>query len=92
MLQKVIKIGNSLGFIIPKPIVNKLKLKSGDKMYSEINETNNALIFSKKPNPLNNISPNIVQWTKKFIYKNRKTLEDLAENGFIVKPYQEQKV
>jgi putative addiction module antidote len=87
MLQKVIKIGNSLGFIIPKPIVTKLKLESGDKMYSEINETNNALIFSKKSNPLNNISPDIVQWTKKFIHKNRKALEALADNGFIVKPY-----
>lgn len=87
MLQKVIRVGNSLGFIIPKPIVNKLKLKAGDKIYSEIDEINHMLIFSKNPNPLKRMSPDITEWTKKFIYKNRKALEELAGNGFIVKPY-----
>lgn len=91
MIQKVIKIGNSLGFIIPKPIVNKLKLKAGDKVYSEIDEVNLLLVFSKKPNPLKRMSPDITEWTKKFIYKNRKTLEKLAENSFMVGPYRKQK-
>ena len=79
MLQKVIKIGNSLGFIIPKPILNNIKLKAGDKVYTEINEASNALIFSTKPNPLKGMSPDIVQWTNNFIDKNRQALVELAD-------------
>lgn len=34
--KKIVKIGNSLGFIIDKPILEKLKLKAGDLAEADI--------------------------------------------------------
>lgn len=78
MLQTVIKVGNSLGITIPKPILKNIKFKVGDKVHLEIDEANDALIVSSKKNPFKGMSPDIIQWTKKFIDKNRQTLEELA--------------
>ena len=79
MLQTVIKVGNSLGITIPKPILANIKFKVGDKVHMEIDEANDALIVSSKKNPLKGMSPDIIQWTKKFIDKNRQALEELAD-------------
>lgn len=79
MLQTIIKVGNSLGITIPKPILENIKFKVGDKVHMEIDEANDALIVSSKKNPLKGMSPDIIQWTKKFIDKNRQALEELAD-------------
>lgn len=78
MIQTIIKVGNSLGVTIPKPILENIKFKAGDKVHMEVDEANDALIVSSKKNPLKGMSSDIIQWTKKFIDKNRQALEELA--------------
>lgn len=42
---KIIKIGNSLGFIVPKPIVKALKLKVGQKVYTDYDTGTGRLTY-----------------------------------------------
>ena len=41
LTKKIVKIAQSLGIIIDKPIVNKLKLKKGDYVEININKFKN---------------------------------------------------
>lgn len=79
MLQKIIRIGNSFGITLSKQLLENVHLKAGDMVHVDKNEASNALIVSSKKNPLKSMSPDIIQWTKKFINKNRQALEDLAD-------------
>ena len=79
MLQKVIKIGNSAAITLSKQILNNTKIKTGDKVYVELDEGTNSIIISSKEKPLKGMSPDIVEWTQKFINKNRQALEELAD-------------
>lgn len=79
MIQKIIQIGNSLGITIPKQLLENLNLKAGDTVHVETNEASNTLIVSSKKNPLKGMSPDIIEWTQKFINKNRQALEELAD-------------
>ena len=78
MLQKVIKVGNSSAVTLPKQILEEFKIKAGDQVYVELDHSTSAVIISAKENPYKGVSPDIASWTKKFIEKNRKALEDLA--------------
>lgn len=79
MLQKIIQIGNSFGITLPKQLLENINLRAGDTVYVETNRASNTLIVSSKNNPLKGMSPDIVQWTQKFISKNRQALEELAD-------------
>ncbi len=46
MLQKVLKIGNSLGATFPKSFVNRNKIKPGMKV--EVNDSSISVTFSTK--------------------------------------------
>lgn len=46
MLQKVLKIGNSLGVTLPKSFVEKNKIRTG--MEIDVNHNNGSVTFSTK--------------------------------------------
>lgn len=83
MNQKVLKVGTSAAVTIPKASLKELGLKIGDKVFVNINHSESAIVFSKKP--IQNISfiskrdTEIMRWTKNFIEKYRKDLESLAK-------------
>lgn len=79
MLQKIIQIGNSFGITLSKQLLENVNLKAGDIVHVDKNEASNTLIISSKKNPLKGMSPDIVEWTQKFISKNRQALEELAD-------------
>lgn len=77
MLQKVIKVGNSAAVTIPKYFLNSAKIKIGDKVFTEFDEETNMIFVS--PKSFKGITPEFVRWTKDYINKNRKALEELAK-------------
>lgn len=78
MLQKVIKVGNSLAVTMPKDFLNVSKIQAGDKVYVDVDKSTDVMVVSTKENPLKGVSPDIAHWTAKFITNNRQTLEELA--------------
>lgn len=78
MLQKVIKVGNSAAITIPREFLNTAKINIGDHVHVELDEATGAIVVSSKQKPFKGMSPDIAQWTKKFIDKNRQALEELA--------------
>lgn len=78
MLQKVIKVGNSAAVTLPKDILKVSKLSAGDEVHVQVDDATGAIIVSAKDNPFKGMSPDIANWTKNFINKNRKALEELA--------------
>lgn len=45
MIQKLIKIGNSYGIIIPHYFVKQLNLKTGQPVYSDVDEYEKTITF-----------------------------------------------
>ena len=78
MLQKVIKVGNSAAVTIPKDILKQTKIKTGAKVYVQLDNATSSIIVSSEQKPFKGLSPDIADWTKTFIDKNRQVLEELA--------------
>lgn len=78
MIQKVIKVGNSAAITLPKNVMKDADIKTGDKVNVELNEATGAIVISTADRPVTNLSPDIAQWTKNFIDKNKEALEELA--------------
>lgn len=48
---KVLKIGNSIGITIPKPIAEVLDIQIGDTLKLQIDETNRIILDLSKKGP-----------------------------------------
>jgi len=74
--QTLRKIGNSVGIIIPKDILNELDLFEGKKVY--INKENNNIVISKDiTHP--GISPEFLRVAEKVSEKYKTTFQELAK-------------
>ena len=78
MLQKVIKVGNSVAITLPKDFLTSAKVKAGDSIYVDVDKSTDVMVVSTKENPLKGVSPDIGHWTAKFIRSNLAALEELA--------------
>lgn len=69
MIQKLIKVGNSLGIIIPKDILKLMKLKVGDKVWVDYDVKKQEIRIY----PLRNItkSPEGLSWLRTHSRKRR---------------------
>lgn len=79
MKQKIRKIGNSAGIIIPKEIQKEAGLKLGDNVivgYSPQEEIINIGKSNKKKSP---ITPEFYKWLKQFNTKYKKALTELSK-------------
>lgn len=79
MTQTIISIGNSQGIIIPKEILNKLKVKKGDILDIQL-EDDNRVVVSKKDTKKTkaNISPELLIWLDGFNERYKSALQELA--------------
>jgi len=71
MTQKLIKIGNSLGTIVPAEIIKKFGLKKGDAVDVNVQPTG----LSKKGTT---ITPEFKKWLEKFNKEYGRSLQELA--------------
>lgn len=69
LIQKVIRVGNSLAVTIPQNIVKEEKLKVGEAIEFDVHRV-------KKTKA--KITPEFVKWVDKYIENNRPALEELA--------------
>jgi len=78
MLQKVIKVGNSVAITLPKDFLNNAGIKAGDSVHVDVDKSTDVMVVSTKENPLKGLSVDIAQWAAKFIKNNLQALEELA--------------
>ena len=76
MLQKVIKVGNSLAVTMPSDFVRRSGLKSGAKILVETSM--NTLTMTTDINAETVLTPEFVKSVKDFIRKYRPALKELA--------------
>ncbi len=79
MTQTIINIGNSSGIIIPKDLLEKLKVKKGDQLDIELEDTERIIISkkgSKKTSP--KVSPELLSWLDGFNKRYKTALQELA--------------
>lgn len=77
MTQKVIQIGNSMGIIIPKALLDKLQIKPGNEVIIE--ESAESLRISKKGSRSSSITPDFMELINKVNKQYGKALKTLAE-------------
>ena len=69
MIQKIIRVGNSVAVTIPKKVLEEKNLKVGDLADVDI---------QPKAKKKTQLSPEFLKWVDKYIEKNRPALEELA--------------
>jgi len=80
MEQKIIKIGNSTGVIIPKALLNQIGLETGQEVLIEQDPTTNALIIIKKGTKIKrSIAPEFIDILEKVNKQYGSVLRELAE-------------
>ena len=75
MIQKVLKIGSSIGITIPKKTAQDLGISAGDAVEFTFNKGRKQFVVE----PLATADKEIMNWTKKFIEEYRPALEALAK-------------
>ncbi|MDP2641589.1 MAG: AbrB/MazE/SpoVT family DNA-binding domain-containing protein [Candidatus Yanofskybacteria bacterium] len=78
MTQKVIKIGKSTGITIPKEILEKMRLRAGDRVAVEYDARRGSLMM-KTTKKISARQKRIAELTQNFIERYRKDLEELAK-------------
>ena len=74
MTQKLIRIGTSVGVVIPKNLMHELGLKIGGNVILDSDKRRRGILIR----PTHMIDNELVDWTKNFIEVYRQSLEALA--------------
>ena len=78
--QKIIKVGNSHGVIIPTEIMDETHLKIGDEVEVEMFPNKFTItIRSTKAPYKTTITPEFKQWLDEFVERNKILLKTLAK-------------
>lgn len=75
MIQKILKVGSSIGITIPKKTAEELGFFAGDSVEFKVNKERRQLILE----PIASVDLELVAWSKKFIEKYRPALEALSK-------------
>lgn len=82
MKQKIIRIGSSLGVVIPKPIAQERGFVVGGTVTLHTDTDSNSIRIEPTvtlEKQSGQIDPAILAWTNTFIGKNRELLKRLAD-------------
>ena len=69
MIQKIIRVGNSMAVTIPKSAAQEKNVKVGDTIDFDFTPTKTSK---------SKITPDFIAWVDKYIENNRPALEELA--------------
>lgn len=79
MEQKVIKVGNSLGVIIPKTFAAQMRLQRGSIVFIEPDQTSTSFLVTKeKKSQLSSITPEFLRIIEKVNQRYGSALRKLA--------------
>lgn len=73
MIQQTIKVGNSIGVIIPKNVLKENKIKVGDKVQIDVLPVKPLRKTSKST-----VSPELLTWLDGFNKRYKNALQELA--------------
>lgn len=76
MLQKVIKIGSSIGVTIPKKSAEELGLSAGDSVEFSVSRQGRRITIEPA---IASIDAEVIGWARSFVKKYRPALEALAK-------------
>ncbi len=79
MEQKVIKVGNSFGILLPKYIVKRLGIKLGQKLYVDVYEHEKSVVLRINKNLANGITPEFIKYLEEFSNRYAPALRELAK-------------
>ena len=79
MEQTVIKVGNSLGMILPNYIVRELSLKLGQKIYLDLYTEEKTLALRVNKNRAKGITPEFIKFLDEFQREHKYELSKLAD-------------
>lgn len=79
MIQKIIRVGNSYGVIIPKEVIKQLRIKEGEKVRLEAYpELSMFAVKQAGATADTKLTPEFKNWLDRFTKKNKKLLLELA--------------
>lgn len=79
MVQKIIKVGNSLAVTLPVSFIREAGYKVGEEVIVETNASyNTMLIKPKKYADKISLSPEFFAWLNEFVKENETLLKKLA--------------
>lgn len=70
MIQKIIRVGNSVAVTIPQSVIKEKRLKVGDEVQVDIEPAGKAKRTT--------LTPEFIRWVDKYIENNRPALKELA--------------
>ena len=81
MLQKIIQVGNSLAVTIPKGFTNEVGIKAGQKVMVDEDVESGVLTVQpvKQRVSTGSLTPEFLQWLKKFNARYKDALTELAK-------------
>ena len=81
MEQTVIKIGNSVGIIIPQPLRRQIRLRPGEKVVVEVDVAAREIVVRRKGSisMRSSVTPEFYQWLEKFNQRYAGALRELAD-------------
>jgi putative addiction module antidote len=80
MLQKIIKVGNSLALTIPKSFINQTGYKAGDEVFVQQEPSSKSLIITTKDQAKKmKLSPDLFSWLNDMEEKYSDAIKDLAK-------------
>lgn len=80
MVQKIIRVGNSYGVILPKEIIEASKMKIGDEVEIESFPENLSITIRSQNAPYKTkITPEFKKWLDDFVERNHSLLKTLAK-------------
>jgi len=80
MTQKIIKVGNSYAFTIPKSFMKKAGFKAGDEVYVQQNPEHKTLLITARSNKSKmKLSPELFSWLDKIESNYSQAIKSLAK-------------
>ena len=80
MIQKVIQVGNSLAFTIPKSFVDATGFKAGDEVFVHQEPKSKSLIVTTKERAKKmKVSPDLLIWLDEIEEKYSDAIKELAK-------------
>lgn len=82
MQQTVLKIGNSVGIVIPQPLRRKIGLKPGDRVEVDEGVYHDEVVIRKNGHQKvkrSSITPEFLEWLESFNKRYSSALRELAQ-------------
>ncbi len=79
MLQKVIKVGNSLAVTLPRQFAKARKISAGQKVFVEADPELDIVQISTKGESNSALTPEFKKWLDEISEKHENTIKELAK-------------